>query len=120
MSAEKKRIAKLTNPFAMPNLRSNLAQMETARSIIIDRWYRRIGLNRGVRSERVLRLCRQLSITPYELASLLVLPHSKFIYHLRKGVIPPEMSLGIAVLEAWHASEVLKQKTEPVIPLNLI
>lgn len=88
----------------MPNVGS---PYQTPASVYIDSHYYQLQLNRRWNWFRYVKLCRLLKMTPYELASLVMLSHANVdTYQKTKKLKSRSVALLLTILEANVIGEV--------------
>lgn len=71
-------------------------------------------------TERVLRLCRFLGCTQYELSALCAVRRNEMRNYLKANSFPQHIALHFAILESWYLETILKLKQEPVMAAHLL
>lgn len=84
-----------------------------------QRHYAKLGLDKGWPKDKVLRLCKALSLTPYELGAVLNIPKKNMTIWMTNGTFPPYIAKDFAIIQSW----LLKHKAphaeiDPVIPIH--
>jgi hypothetical protein len=81
--------------------------------------YREIGLHKWD-NDRVMRLCRFLGCTQFELSALCAIERETMCLFIRKNSYPMHVALHFAILESWYLETFLKLPQQPIMPANLL
>ena len=85
-----------------PKWNINIGDTANASTLLIDQHYDEINLHELWNKERVERFCAYMKWTEYELASLIMLPHSEMKRFMRVG-FPGPVSLLFSIIEFYFA-----------------
>ena len=91
-----------------------LHRLETGGSISLKRYYDRHGIPGDWDSGRVLRLCKLMKLSDYELATMFCIEYHYMKRWMRADKFPPYVALHFALLENWVAQQRIGNQ-DPVI-----
>ena len=92
----------------------NEGKNTTATSAQVDLHYSQLGIQNIWDADRVLRLCGWLRITQYELASLIMFPHTQMKFCLKRNYFPGSVCLLFSLIE----NQVMRDKINNPVPEN--
>ncbi len=99
-------IGRAFGEFQLPNVRS---RNKTPASVYIDAWYSNLEIEQRWSWERYCQLCNLIKMTPYELASLVGMPHADVAQFEEHNHLAVEgrraVALLLTVVEAHFLSE---------------
>jgi hypothetical protein len=101
---------------SLPNGREH----QTPASLYIDSWYSKIEIVERWSWERYVQLCNTLRMTPFEMASLVCMPHTAVVKFEANNCLPPEgrrpIALLLTLVEAHFLSELVPDVVKEIFP----
>lgn len=102
-------------PSAEPNLPNERSHGQTTASLLIDVHYGKLFLVERWNWDRFIRLCSFLKMTPCEVASLVLMPHSDVALYERNNRLISLRARPIAMLLTLLEAHVCRGMTDDII-----